>query len=627
MKRTLVASWQQSVEKYGQKLAFRTKKKKKWLDYSYKDIDTMARNLAGGLLTLGLKKGTPVGIVSDDRVEWIVTDIACQLVGCPNVPRGSDSTTDEIEYILNHSQATITFVENEKQLEKILSKKSKLKKIKKIIVMDDAFKTNRKAVSIYDLMDKGKSKGKKGLEKVNAISEKIEEADLATIIYTSGTTGVPKGVMLSHGNFMHNVVVITPLIGVNEMDHFLHILPVWHVFGRILEYVAIYSGASAAYTNIRELGADLKDQKPTIMGSAPRLWESIHTKILDGLKKAPPIRKGLFWGSVFVNKIFKKNLRSLLGKRLLLKKPNPVIESIIKIINVILLILTTPFFPLTNLILGKVRAATGGRLRASVSGGGALPLHIDEFFEAVGITVLEGYGLTETSPVIAVRTFDSVIPGCVGPILSETKVQIRDGNDNPLQKGERGVVWVKGPQVMQGYYKNKEATKKALTDSGWFNTGDLGMITFNNTLKLTGRAKDTIVLLGGENAEPVPIENSLTKSEYIKQVMVVGQDQKTLGALIVPETETLKAWLKTHNIQFDKVENELESEVVQKLYADEIRSRVSGQAGFKNFERITGFAFIKKSFEPNDELTAIGKMKRHVISDRYKKEINRIYKA
>lgn len=626
MERTLVANWQHAVAHYGSKLAFRTKVNKTWVDYTYKEMDDMVRYLASALLSLKVKRGDRVGIISDDRLEWIVTDMACQLIGAPDVPRGSDSTRDEVEYILGHAETKIVFVENERQLDKVHGHIGNLPKIEKIVVMDEKYQTTEKAIGFYDLIEKGRLRGDKGQEEVQKESEKIQEQDLATIIYTSGTTGKPKGVMLKQSNFMHNVAVLVPLINVKAEDHLLHILPVWHVFGRILEYIQIGAGSSGVYTNVRELGADLQSQKPTLMGSAPRLWESIYQRILDGVKKASVVRRALFYSSVSINKAFYQNRRALAGKRLRLQKENFAKRVGFWFGSLIQFVLVLPLFPLTNSILGKVRQVTGDHLRASVSGGGALPLHIDEFFEAVGIRVLEGYGLTETSPVIAVRTFEKLIPGSVGPITPETMVQIRDDVGNPLPQGHRGVVWVHGPQVMEGYYKNKEATDKVMYE-GWFNTGDLGMITFNDTLKLLGRAKDTIVLLGGENVEPGPVETTLSESPYISQVMVVGQDRKTLGVLVVPDLDQLKAWSDDNGVTFDPemIENDSVPEEINKLFDKEIKNRVSAQSGFKAFERVTTFALIKKPFEVNDELTAIGKMKRHVITEKYLREIDAMY--
>ncbi len=293
-------------------------------------------------------------------------------------------------------------------------------------------------------------------------------------------------------------------------------------------------------------------------------------------------------------------------------------------------------FTLDKIVLAKIRAATGGQLKASISGGGALPRHVDEFFGNIGINVLEGYGMTETSPVISVRTFEKLIIGSVGVIVPKTRLQIRNDNNAVLTEvdesgnitqgkmGLKGVVFIKGPQVMKGYFKNEEATSKAISD-GWMNTGDMGMINFKKTLTLTGRAKDTVVLLGGENVEPVPIENKLQESAYISQCMVIGQDQKNLGAIVVPDFEKLQEWAKENGINESNNEKLIENSKVYDLYRKEIKALNNTKNGFKSFEQVTPFILISKPFEVGDELNNMMKMKRHVITEKYSDKIKKIY--
>uniref|UniRef100_UPI0004AC4E6A AMP-binding protein n=1 Tax=Leptospira interrogans TaxID=173 RepID=UPI0004AC4E6A len=293
-------------------------------------------------------------------------------------------------------------------------------------------------------------------------------------------------------------------------------------------------------------------------------------------------------------------------------------------------------FTLDKVVLAKIRAATGGQLEASISGGGALPRHVDEFFGNIGINVLEGYGMTETSPVISVRTFEKLIIGSVGVIVPKTRLQIRNDNNAVLTEidesgnitqgkmGLKGVVFIKGPQVMKGYFKNEEATSKAISD-GWMNTGDMGMINFKKTLTLTGRAKDTVVLLGGENVEPVPIENKLQESAYISQCMVIGQDQKNLGAIVVPDFEKLQEWAKENGINESNNEKLIENPKIYDLYRKEIKALNNTKNGFKSFEQVTPFILISKPFEVGDELNNMMKMKRHVITEKYSDKIKKIY--
>ena len=284
------------------------------------------------------------------------------------------------------------------------------------------------------------------------------------------------------------------------------------------------------------------------------------------------------------------------------------------------------FFPANKLfdliVLKKIRAATGGMLKGSVSGGGALPYHVDLFFNNIGVPVLEGYGLTETCPVLAVRTFENLVIGTIGPVYPNTEVKIIDLNDGhviyPGKFGEKGELHVKGPQVMPGYYKNKVATTQVLSKDGWFNTGDIAVMTHNRCLKLYGRTKDTIVLISGENVEPVPIENMINQSEYIDNCMVVGQDQKNLGALIVPSLDRLSAYGST-------LKELCESDEVKTLIKEDLKQLISAENGFKPFERIVEFALLEKPFDIGEELTGKLSIKRHVITTKYQKIIDKMF--
>jgi long-chain acyl-CoA synthetase len=315
---------------------------------------------------------------------------------------------------------------------------------------------------------------------------------------------------------------------------------------------------------------------------------------------------------------------------------NPVVSLFLGIKSILVAILTfLPYLLFDAIALSKIRLATGGHLRATCSGGGALQRHVDAFFNDIGIKVIEGYGMTETAPVISCRTFKHLVMGSVGVVAPKTELQIRDFNGAVLthvkvdgsiegKRGAKGIVHVKGPQVMKGYYKNPEATNKALKD-GWMDTGDLGMINFKDTLTLTGRAKDTVVLLGGENVEPVPIENKLTESPYINQVMVVGQDQKNLGAAIVPDFDKLKAWAKENGVTDTDEKTLIANQKILDLYKKEIKELNGAKNGFKSFEQVTPFFLITKPFEVGDEMTNLMKLKRHVITEKYKDQIKKLY--
>ncbi|HMZ62239.1 MAG TPA: AMP-binding protein, partial [Leptospiraceae bacterium] len=343
--------------------------------------------------------------------------------------------------------------------------------------------------------------------------------------------------------------------------------------------------------------------RPTFMASAPRLWESVYQGIMSNLERASIIRKKMFSTAYYLASAVRSAQRFLSGQapdlegRTLMLSVLRGAESIITAA-----LLYIPFRIMDSLVLSKIREATGGQLRGSCSGGGALPLHVDEFFCNVGIPVLEGYGMTETSPVISVRTFQNLVPGTVGPLYKGTEIRLLDIHTGeqiyPGKNGfgRKGEIHVRGEQVMKGYFKNQEATEKVLKD-GWLNTGDLGMMTYNGCLKITGRSKETIVLLGGENVEPVPLENRLLESPLIDQCMVAGQDRKFLSALIVPRMERFR--------EYGSSLSELsENESVRKILREELKRLVSTENGFKSFEKISDFRILPKSFEAGDELSA-----------------------
>ncbi len=629
--------------KYADRPAFAGKdENKQYKPVTYKELYEIGVNLAEALIDLGVNARENVGLLADNRLEWIISDYGILMTGAADVPRGTDVTDSELVYILNHSGAKVVFLENDKMLEKVKKNESQLENKPKIVIMDKKSQASG-VLKLYELIDKGAELRKKGSKKVEERVAQIKPDDLFTLIYTSGTTGMPKGVMLVHSNMMHQVrTILSEMIKFEGEERMLSILPVWHVFERVFEYLAIGAGAATYYTNVRDLRDDMRKVKPTFMGSAPRLWESIYNGIFTRVndpKQTKTLNRVLFKVAYFVSKHYHSSMRFLQGNEVDYSGRN-IFESLARGAWAIVVAFLTniPNLLLDIIVLGKIREATGGQLKASVSGGGALQKHVDAFFNDIGIKVLEGYGMTETSPVISVRTFDKLVQGSVGVITPETELQIRDDHGKVLthinsklrllagKPGLKGVIHVKGPQVMKGYYKNPEATAKVLKE-GWMDTGDIGMINFNKTVTITGRAKDTVVLLGGENVEPVPIENKITESPYVFQVMVIGQDQKNLGAMIVPDFDTLGVWAKENGVSETDKEKLITNPKVVDLYKKEIKALNNTKTGFKAFEQVTPFFLITKQFEVGDELTNLLKMKRHVIAEKYKDKISALYAA
>ncbi|GAB4165353.1 MAG: long-chain fatty acid--CoA ligase [Terrimicrobiaceae bacterium] len=603
---------------------------------SFAQLYEKGLDLATALIHLGLQAREHVGLIADNRLEWILCDYGVLLAGAADVPRGTDVTEAEIVYILGHSDARFVIVENDSCLAKVWRARARLGGIEHIIVMAPKaplpvpHRREAKVHSLDELLNRGRQLRSAGDRQAEERIAGVRPDDLFTIIYTSGTTGTPKGVPLTHANMASQIRNLP--FSLYQGERALSILPVWHSYERVFEMVAISMGVGTYYTSIRTIGEDLKKVRPHVMASAPRLWENLYLKLLGRIQSGPAIRRGLFSMACSASLAVTRARRFFAGQELD-TTGRGVVENIRLGIRraIALIFLSVPARLLDKVVLSKVRQAAGfSDFRGTISGGGALQPHVDEFFNAIGIPVLEGYGLTETSPVLAVRTWDHLVIGTVGPMYPETEVRIVDLNTGDILfpsnrrgrgRGLRGEIHVKGPQVMGGYYKDPEATGRVLKD-GWFNTGDIGMVTFNDCLKILGRSKDTIVLLNGENVEPVPIEAKLASSPLIDQCMVTGQDAKALGALIVPAMDGLKAAGCRVAYMVDAAGDAR----VKELIEAEIRRLVGPHTGFKPYERIVDFRLLPKPFEVGHELTNTLKLKRHVINDAYTALIAEIHK-
>jgi long-subunit acyl-CoA synthetase (AMP-forming) len=710
-----------SVNLYGERIAFKVKKDGKFAPVTYKEFYNKAEKFGTGLLGIGIKKFDHVGLVSDNRFEWIISDMAIIGLRAVDIPCSGASSPHDIHFKLDHSDSIAAILEGEKQFAEFYSMSNDFPKIKSIILIDkiklfsdeedapewtipiqfkEGEKISKKFLAaihymirnqrkVFFLSEKAKTFLKKYLEdnineiikftkskngadfiqnsllkrtivieknyneihstaifsfnEINRLGEKLLAKgdtkfseisktalpeDLVTIIYTSGTTADPKGVMLLNSNFMHNVRVTPPTQELNEKDRWLSVLPSWHIFERIAEYCALSTGASTAYSKPfkQVLLPDLKDEKPTIICSVPRIWESVYKGTIDKIKKGSTLQKTIFNWAINLGEKYKKAEGILNNTIPLFDRAEYTPEELDQARRTVKR-LGWKYRLADKLVFKKIREVTGGELRFAISGGGALLEAIDIFFNTVGIIVCEGYGLTETSPVLTARNPKDMIMFTVGASLPEVEIKIVDKDDynKELPNGEMGIVLVKGPMVMKGYYKNEEKTKEVIKD-GWFNTGDLGKKTYNGKyLKLTGRIKDTIVLRGGENIEPLPLEDRLKESEYINMVIVVGQDKPRLGALIVPDFDTLTEYAERENIKYENTEELIKKPEIIALYQKEQKRLISKEHGFKPYETVMGIALLLHEFTIEaGEMTETLKMKRFEIHKKYEKEIDGI---
>ena len=574
-----------------------------------------------------VRKGDKVFILSDNRYSWIVTDLALQALGAVSVPRGTDTPPSEIEFIVNHSDSEFLVIETDSLYNECqtLIKSLKLKAVF-IVAGSEKHSWFDKATSYSKLLE-NRSIEPRDIEWFKGLADKITPEDLLTIIYTSGTTGTPKGVMLNHANIMHNVRTLPPLIRLGADDVWVSILPTWHIFERTAEYIHVAKGSCLVYSSIRTFAADLESYKPTLVATVPRIWESLYSKINAALKKKDPKKAKIFNLLVRVSAAYRRNAR-------VLNDQLPVFEKRawpLRFADKVQALVANTLLFVPNLLAKKklvlVQEKFGGRLKGAISGGGSLPPYLDEWIDAIGIRIINAYGMTECSPGIAGRGFNCDVFGTIGPPVGETELRIVNDQGEPVPNGTEGEIQVRGAQVFKGYYKNDEANAGAFTPEGFLRTGDLGRLTLTGELVITGRAKEIIVLASGENVDPTNIEATLSMFPFVQDAVLVGQDKKGLGALIVPDLEKLREFVQE---KYNQVLGETEGALRDKQLLDRLREEMNKllnpKKGFKPYEKLQNIHFLDKEFTLGEELTNSFKKKRHVIEKKYKDIINRLLK-
>lgn len=596
------------------------------MDYTY--------HFGGGLLSLGVVRGEHIGLLADNRKEWLQADMGIMAIGAVDVPRGCDATERELRFIFSLAECKTIIVENEVQLKKVLDFKDDLPQLIRFISFD-AISPNTKTQSqqagvevlqFEELLALGTTYCQQNPGSVEAALDAGTAEELACLIFTSGTTGEPKGVMLTHGNFLAQLEDLKQRIYMFPGERALSVLPVWHAFERLCEYVMLCQGSAICYS--KPIGsvllADFLKINPQILPAVPRVFEAVYEGVYRTMRKTGGVVYALFRFFVGVAKIHSKIHRHLFRQTARFKNDHLVLSWICLFLPWVLL------YPLKALggviVFKKIRAKLGTSFRGGISGGGALPPQIDEFFWAIGVNLVEGYGLTETAPVVSVRPFRKPVFGTIGRPLKDVQVRIVDEEGTVLPKCQKGTVQVKGPTVMKGYYKREDLTAKAIDKDGWFDTGDIGLITLGGELVLKGRIKDTIVLRGGENIEPLSIEMKLNNSRYIAQSMVVGQDQRFLGAIIVPSEEEIVGYAQEQQIPYEDYSGLLKTQEIKKLIDEEIQTAISAKNGFRLFEKVSRFFILDKPFVVGETLSAKQEIMRHKISELYAKEIAELFK-
>ncbi|PSB02885.1 AMP-dependent synthetase/ligase [Merismopedia glauca] len=622
--------WSIAAEKFASTLALYNPHSQPEIKVTYSQLGEKIKLFGTGLQVLGVKATDRVALIADNSPNWLVADQGIMTAGGVDAVRSSQAETEELLYIIENSGSKGLVVEDSKTLSKLaISNSLDRLLIEFVILLSDETPpegTRYKVLNFQQLLDIGRN------STLKPVIQQLET--LATLMYTSGTTGKPKGVMLSHGNLLHQVTgfrsVIQPQIG----DRVLSILPTWHVYERAVEYYLLSQGCTQIYTSIRYFKSDIKIHQPQYMAVVPRLLEAVYEGVEKQFREQPANKQKL------VNFLLDTSKRYIEAKELsngvYLENLDP--SPLKRLQATLQATVLTPLHLLADkLVYEKVRAATGGKMKQFISGGGSLALHLDRFFEMVGIEILVGYGLTETSPVTNVRRPWRNLRGSAGPAIPGTEVKIVDPQTRqPLPQGSRGLVMLRGPQIMQGYYQNPEATAKAIDKEGWFDSGDLGWVTPDGDLVLTGREKDTIVLTNGENIEPQPIEDACLRSPYISQIMLVGQDRRSVGALIVPNLEALQQWAQTRNLHLSVSEEtapantqvvDCNSKIVQDLLRQELNREVQNRPGYRLDDRIGPFRLILSPFSiENGMLTQTLKVRRPVVTERYRDIIDGMFK-
>ncbi|QXE92002.1 long-chain fatty acid--CoA ligase [Geomonas subterranea] len=575
------------------RLAVKYRKQGNWVTLSYSQFFTRALMVARGLRKLGIKPGDKVAILSENRVGWVIADMGILCAGAVTVPVYATNSPEQVEYTLNHGDARIVFISGKSQYRKLLKIKDAIPMVELVVSFERFLgEPSLPLTTFYQLSEIDDPISDQEREELYAVIDAIEPESLMTIIYTSGTTGVPKGVMLSHRNILFDVFATIEKAAVQEGEVFLSFLPLSHVLERCTGYyLPIARGAMIAFADsIEKIAENMLEIQPTIMVCVPRLFEKIHSRIYEHVHQLSLYKRKLFGTVLSIG-------RRYVHARYIEKK--------------VPLWLAIQHAVADRVVFSKLRERFGNNLKFCSSGGAPLDREINEFFWSIGVPILEGYGLTETSPVVCNNTFGQLRFGSVGTPLGQTDFRV----------AEDGELLVRGPQVMLGYYKDEAGTREAFSD-GWLRTGDIGRIE-EGFVVITDRKKDLIVTAGGKNIAPQPIENLLKRDKYISQAYVYGDKRPYLTALLVPTLEKLLEFAQERRIAYTDLEELVVHDPVLELY----RQRVEAvNAELAHYETIKNFVLLPRDFTlESGELTPTLKVKRRVISERYKDKIERMY--
>jgi long-chain acyl-CoA synthetase len=564
----------------------------RWTPISTAELVDRVRRLARALADIGIHRGDRVALMAENSPAWATIDFATLCLGAVTVPVYPTLLPEGAAYVVRDSGARILFVSGRERLEGLLEVADDMPDVEQFVLIDRLDVTDDRFTTLHDLVEGMEDPDPEAFEQT---ARKAEPDDLATLIYTSGTTGNPKGVMLTHHNITSNVLNCLSVMDIESSFTALSFLPLSHSFERSVDYIYFYRGVTVAYAeSIQAVAQNLGEVRPHVFVSVPRVYEKVLGKVYENVAKASGVQQRIFEWAVETGK-------EALLYRLRLQNPPGFLGLKLALAD--------------RLVFGKIRSRLGGRFEFAMSGGAPLAREIAEFFWGAGIRIYEGYGLTETSPVLTVNTPDHTRLGTVGRAIPEVELKI----------AEDGEILARGPNIMQGYYNNEEATRETLDDDGWFHTGDVGAIDEDGFLSITDRKKELIVNAYGKNIAPAPIENALKASRYIGQAVIIGDRRKFLSALVVPDFEALEGWAHRRGITAEGHEELLAHPEVKDL----LDSEVAGvNAQLARYEQIHAWEVLPNEFTlETGELTPTQKVKRRVIHDKYQSQIDHLYQA
>ncbi len=582
--KTLVDIPYYQLEHFPQEDALCAKVDGKWVKHSTQDFIDKANLVSKGLFKMGVQPGDKIALISNNRPEWNMLDLGILQVGAIDVPVYPTISEEDYKFIFNHAEVVYCFVSDKELYDKVDAVRKDIPSLKELYIIEEVPGIK----NWKEVLDLGKDGDQ---DEVDKRRSELKSDDLATIIYTSGTTGTPKGVMLSHWNIASNSIASNERLPVDANATALSFLPVCHIYERMLMYLYILTGVSIYFAeSLETIGDNLREVKPDVFTAVPRLLEKVYDKIIAKGSDLTGIKKALFFWAVAVG-----NKYEIHGKNIFYRAQLAIARK---------------------LIFSKWQEALGGRAQAVASGSAALQPRLARIFLAAGIPIMEGYGLTETSPVVSVNCAenDGVRIGTVGRPISG--VQVKIAND--------GEILVKGPNVMMGYYKRDDLTKEVIDDEGWFHTGDIGELA-DGFLRITDRKKEIFKTSGGKYIAPQLMENKFKESRFIEQVMVIGEGEKHPAALIVPSMEFAEEWARRHEIEFKDIKEVITTE----RFVDRIQEEVDHyNKGFGKWEQIKKFEVISEPWTvETEELTPTLKLKRKVINAKYKDLIESIYRS